>query len=93
MMHKPVGVDIFYSFLGAIAQLINPNQAVKFVMDILKKTQQPSNSKDTCKKMQKLYKFRKMQELEKHVGTTFKNQTILVQSLTDESYTQSHLKQ
>ena len=43
--------------------------------------------------MQRLYKFRKMLELEKYVGTEFKDRIILVQSLTHESYSQSNIKQ
>jgi hypothetical protein len=41
-----VGVDIFFNFLGAIAELINPEQGVKFVLDLLKKTQSFKTSKE-----------------------------------------------
>jgi dsRNA-specific ribonuclease len=43
--------------------------------------------------MKKLYKFRKIHELEKYIGYKFKDSNILVQSLIHESYSQSNMKQ
>jgi dsRNA-specific ribonuclease len=43
--------------------------------------------------MKKLFKFRKIHELEKHIGYKFKDSNILVQSLIHESYSQSNMKQ
>jgi dsRNA-specific ribonuclease len=43
--------------------------------------------------MKKLYKFRKIYELEKHIGYKFKDANILVQSLIHESYSKSNIKQ
>lgn len=55
--------------MGAIAHLLEPDQAIKFVMDILKKYDHfESSKKPQNKKLEKIYGFRMINELENYIG-------------------------
>ena len=67
--------------IGAVVQMLGVNKAVE-VMEVIcrsvpiKKVQGPEINLDS--KIHSLYKFRKLNELENHIGYTFHDKKLLV---------------